>query len=190
MNLFITDLRLLRRSGVSEGVPQALPHAMVEAAMMGGLVDGMPFILDDDGAYDLDLNRFFRACPTMGVRSMHSVKAYARDILTWLRFLKERRGGKTMWQAGREDVAAYHAVRRLSVLPHRISSASWNRNIAALEKLYRWGVEEELIAATAFTYLHIWGASQHGKILPFATMSIRAPEPAERPHDIHFVVLH
>jgi len=90
------------RSGVSEGVPQA----MVEAAMMGGLVDGMPFILDDDGAYDLDLNRFFRACPTMGVRSMHSVKAYARDILTWLRFLKERRGGKTMWQAGREDVAA------------------------------------------------------------------------------------
>src|SRR5229473_55138 len=66
MNLFITDLRLLRRSGVSEGVPQALPHAMVEAAMIGGLVDGMPFILDDDGAYDLDLNRFFRACPTMG----------------------------------------------------------------------------------------------------------------------------
>ena len=118
MNLFITDLRLLRRSGVSEGVPQALPHAMVEAAMMGGLVDGMPFILDDDGAYDLDLNRFFRVCPTMGVRSMHSVKAYARDILTWLRFLKERRGGKTMWQADREDVAVYHAVRRLSALQH------------------------------------------------------------------------
>jgi site-specific recombinase XerD len=43
----------------------------------------------------------------MGVRSMHSVKAYARDILTWLRFLKERRGGKTVWQADREDVAAY-----------------------------------------------------------------------------------
>ena len=84
MNLFITDLRLLRRSGVSEGVPQALPQAMVEAAMMGGLVDGMPFILDDDGAYDLDLNRFFRACPTMGIRSMHSVKAYALAQLSRL----------------------------------------------------------------------------------------------------------
>ena len=34
MNLFITDLRLLRRSGVSADVLQALPHAMVEAAMM------------------------------------------------------------------------------------------------------------------------------------------------------------
>ena len=189
MNLFITDLRLLRRSGVSEGVPQALPHAMVEAAMMGGLVDGMPFILDDDGAYDLDLNRFFRACPTMGVRSMHSVKAYARDILTWLRFLKERRGGKTMWQADREDVAVYHAVRRFSVLPHRISAASWNRNIAALEKLYRWGVEEELILSTPFTYRHVWGGSRYGKMPAVAIRSNRAREPAARPHDMHFVGL-
>jgi hypothetical protein len=105
MNLFITDLRLLRLSGVSGGVIHAMPHETVEAAMMGGVVDGMPFVLD--GAYDLDLNRFFRACPTMGVRSMHSVNAHARDILTWLRFLKERRGGKTMWQADREDGAAY-----------------------------------------------------------------------------------
>jgi hypothetical protein len=120
MNLFITDLRLLRCSGVSGGDRPALPPAMMEAAMAGGLVDGMPFILDDDGAYDINLNRFFRACPTMGVRSMHSLKAYARDILTWLRFLKERRGGKTVWQADREDVAAYHAARRLSGVPHRI----------------------------------------------------------------------
>ena len=189
MNLFITDLRLLRRSGVSEGVPQALPQAMVEAAMMGGLVDGMPFILDYHGAYDLDLNRFFRACPTMGVRSIHSVKAYARDILTWLRFLKERRGGKTMWQAGREDVAAYHAVRRLSALPPCISAASWNRNIAALEKLYRWGVEEELILSTPFTYRHVWGGSRYGKMPAVAIRSNRAREPAARPHDMCFVDL-
>jgi hypothetical protein len=49
----------------------------------------------------------------MGVRSMRSVKAYARDILTWLRFLKERRGAKTVWQADREDVATYYAARRV-----------------------------------------------------------------------------
>jgi len=189
MNLFITDLRLLRCSGVSGGVPAALPPAMIEAAMAGGLVDGMPFILDDDGAYDINLNRFFRACPTMGVRSMHSVKAYARDILTWLRFLKERRGGKTVWQADREDVAAYHAARRLSAVPHRISAASWNRNIAALEKLYRWGVEEELIRATPFTYRHVWGVSPHGKMPAVAITSNRARELAARPHDMRFVDL-
>jgi site-specific recombinase XerD len=189
MNLFITDLRLLRCPGVSGGVPPALPHAMIEAAMMGDLVDGMPFILDDNGAYDLDLNRFFRACPTMGVRSMHSVKAYARDILTWLHFLKERCGGKTVWQADREDVAAYHAARRLSAVPHRISAASWNRNIAALEKLYRWGVEEELILATPFTYRHVWGGGPYGMMPAVAIRSNRAREPAARPHDMRFVDL-
>jgi hypothetical protein len=85
-----------------------------------GLVDGMPFILGDDGSYDHDLNRFFRACPTMGVRSLNSLRSYARDILVWLRFLAERRGGKSVWAADREDVAAYHEARRLSVPPHRI----------------------------------------------------------------------
>lgn len=189
MNLFITDLRLLRCSGVSGGDRPSLPAAMIEAAMAGGLVDGMPFILDDDGAYDIDLNRFFRACPTMGVRSMHSVKAYARDILTWLRFLKERRGGKTVWQADREDVAAYHAARRLSGVPHRISAASWNRNVAALEKLYRWGVEEGLIRATPFTYRHVWGGSPNGKMPAVAIRSNRAREPAARPHDMRFIDL-
>ncbi len=120
---------------------------------------------------------------------MHSVRAYARDILTWLRFLKERRGGKTVWQADREEVAAYHAVRRLSALPHCISAASWNRNIAALEKLYRWGVEEELIVATPFTYRHVWGGGRHGKAPAVAIRSNRAREPGARPHDMGFVDL-
>jgi hypothetical protein len=61
MNLFITDLRLLRCPGASGGDRAALPRAMIEAAMAGGLVDGMPFTLEDDGAYDINLNRFFRA---------------------------------------------------------------------------------------------------------------------------------
>jgi hypothetical protein len=55
------------------------------------LVDGTPFILGDDGSYDLQFNRFFRECPSIGVRSTNSVRAYARDLLTWVRFLTERR---------------------------------------------------------------------------------------------------
>ena len=95
----------------------------------------MPFILDVNGNYDHDLNRFFRACPTMGVRSMNSLRAYARDIIVWLRFLEERRNGKRVWQADRTDIAAFHEARRLSDPPYRISAASWNRAIAALDKL-------------------------------------------------------
>src|SRR5271169_1785205 len=101
----------------------------------------MPFILDDDGSYDPDLNRFFRACPTMGVRSPNSLRAYGRDLVVWMRFLRERRDGKPVWRADREDVAAYHAARRRSVPMHRISAASWNRAVAALEKFYAWALE-------------------------------------------------
>ena len=64
-----------------------------------GLMDGMPFLLDRDGSYLHDVNRFFRACPTMGVRSRHSLRAYAHDIFVWIRFLEERRGGKQLWRA-------------------------------------------------------------------------------------------
>lgn len=154
--LFITDLRALRRPLLIEGAPQALPPSMIDAVERAGVADDIPFILGDDGTYDLDLNRFFRACPTMGVRTPNSLKSYARDILTWLRFLAERRGGKTPWQVDREDVAAFRAARRRSPPPHRISAASWNRCIAALEKLYGWAQEEALVAATPFSCRRVW----------------------------------
>src|SRR5271166_6816420 len=97
----------------------------------------MPFILGRDDSYDHDLNRFFRACPTMGVRSMNSLKAYGRDILVWMRFLADRRDGKSLWRADRDDIAAFHEARRLSAPPHRVSATSWNLSIAALDKLHR-----------------------------------------------------
>lgn len=133
-----------------------LSASEIEDAKDLGLVDGMPFILDVNGNYDHDLNRFFRACPTMGVRSMNSLRAYARDIIVWLRFLEERRNGKRVWQADRTDIAAFHEARRLSDPPYRISAASWNRAIAALDKLYRWAVVEKLIDEAPFTYRQFW----------------------------------
>src|SRR5438128_771170 len=96
------------------------------------LVDGVPFILGDDGTYDLDLNRFFRECPSMGVRSLNSVRAYARDILTWVRFLGERRGGKSLWRADRQDVITFHRTRRLVAGSGQITASSWNRSVTAL----------------------------------------------------------
>ena len=134
----------------------ALSAVEIEGAESLGLVDGMPFILRDDGSYDHELNRFFRACPTMGVRSMNSLRAYGRDIAVWLRFLSERRDGKSAWQADRGDIAAFHEARRLSEPSYRISAGSWNRSIAALDKLYRWAVDEKLIETAPFTYRQFW----------------------------------
>ena len=86
-----------------------------------------------------------------GVRSQHSLRSYAYDLLVWVRFLDEARS-KTVWQATREDVDAYHRARRDDEAANRVSAASWNRAVAALDKLYRWAVEEGLIAQSPFSY--------------------------------------
>ena len=142
----------------------------------------------DDGSYDLALNRFFRACPAMGARSPNTWRSYARDILVWARFLVERRGGKTVWQAGRDDVLAFHRARRLSAAPYRISAASWNRSVAALDKLYRWAVEEGIIAISPFSY----GATLRragGSRAVLAVTTNRARERAARRHDTRYIDL-
>ena len=75
--LYFTDLAVLRRSAIVDGVTHELQAETIAAVEATGLSDGMPFVLDDCGGYDLDLNRFFRTCPTMGVRSSNSLRAYA-----------------------------------------------------------------------------------------------------------------
>jgi site-specific recombinase XerD len=160
----------------------------LDTAERAGLIDDMPFILMDDGSYDLDLNRFFRACPAMGARSPNTWRSYARDILVWARFLHERRGGKTVWQADRHDVLAFHRARRLSDAAYRISASSWNRCVAALDKLYRWAVEEEIITTSPFGYgVALRRAS--GRRAMVAVTTNRARERAARRHDTRYIDL-
>ena len=185
--LFFTDLSALRQSVTLDGVVHTLSVDEITAAENLDLVDGMPFILDQDGSYNHDLNRFFRACPTLGVRSPNSLRAYGRDILIWMRFLAERRDNKSLWAADRHDVAAFHAARRLALPPARISAASWNRSIAALDKLYGWAVEEGVIAKSPFTYRQSWRRPNSGSVMTVAANA--ATERGARSHDVRFLSL-
>jgi site-specific recombinase XerD len=186
--LFFTDLSALRRAVMLDGVIHELSAAEISAAESSGLVDGMPFILGPDGAYDHHLNRFFRSCPTMGVRSLNSLRAYARDIAVWMRFLEERRDGKSLWAADRNDITAFHEARRLAEPPCRVSAASWNRMIAALDKLYRWAVEEKIITSAPFTYRQVWSrASTSGAVITVAVNC--AKESGARNGDMRFLDL-
>jgi hypothetical protein len=152
VQLYFTDLGAVSRPLSIDGFAVNTVPGALDTAERAGLIDGMPFILMDDGSYDLDLNRFLRACPTMGARSPNTWRSYARDIFVWARFLSERRDGKSVWQADGLDVLAFHRARRLSDAPYRISASSWNRSVAALDKLYRWAVEEEIIMTSPFGY--------------------------------------
>jgi site-specific recombinase XerD len=186
--LYFTDLSALRRSVTADGVTHKLSTDEIAAAESIGLIEGMPFILGRDGTYDHHLNRFLRSCPTMGVRSLNSLRAYARDIVVWTRFLMQQRNGKSLWQADRDDVAAFHLARRLSDPPYRISAASWNRAVAALDKLYRWARDEKLILDLPFTYRQSWIRSVPNGALQ-AVAANCAREAGARRGDMHFVDL-
>ncbi len=185
--LYFTDLAALALPVTVDDVEVRLSKSEITSAQDLGLVDGMPFILGSDGTYDHDLNRFFRSCPTIGVLSPNSWRAYAHDILIWMRFLSERRGGKSVWAADRNDIAAFHKARRLSEPPHRITASSWNRSIAALDKLYRWAVEEKLIGQTPFTYRQMWARSTNGT--SFGVSANIAREKAARKSKTRFLSL-
>ena len=129
------------------------PDAL-DTAERNGLIDGMPFILMDDGSYDLHINRFFRACPAMGARSPNTWRSYARDILVWARFLGECRGGKTVWQADRHDVLAFHRARRLSDAP-RVG----------------WWAQTGILAGVAAVVFFLVAGLQ-------SSMNVKAPTPA------------
>ena len=109
-----------------------------------GLDRHVPIILRDGIPYDADLDRFFLDLPLNGVRSPHSLRAYGYDVAVWVRFLHAA-CGKTVWTAVRADVDAFHRARRRGEAGARISAASWNRSVAALEKLYRWAELEGLV---------------------------------------------
>lgn len=120
-----------------------------------GLDAYVPRILCDGELYDADVDRFFLDLPLNGVRSRHSLRAYGYDIMVWLRFLTEV-CDKTVWEAARADVEAFHRIRRRGEPGIRISAASWNRSIAAIDKLYEWGVREGLLPSSPFSHREIW----------------------------------
>lgn len=158
-----------------------------ERRIADGLDADVPVILRDGRLYDPDLDRFFLDLPLNGVRLRHSLRAYGYDVLVWVRFLSEA-SRKTVWQANRNDVLAYHRVRRRVEAGQRISAASWNRAVACLDRLYRWGVREGLLAEAPFSHRSVWRQAYGGRRAQIAARN-EAYEPAARRADVSFVTL-
>lgn len=151
-----------------------------------GLDAHVPLILRGDALYDPDLDRFFLDLPLAGVRSRHSLRAYAYDVAVWLRFLDAC--GKTVWNAAHDDVAAYHRARRRDEAAHRISAASWNRAVASLDRLYRWGEQQGLIVEAPFSRRAVWRPA-HGSRRGMIAARNDAYERAARRSDVRFVTM-
>ena len=160
--------------------------AVCERREARGLDAHVPLILRGDALYHPDLDRFFLDLPLSGVRSRHSLRAYAYDVAVWLRFLDAC--GKTVWAATRDDVGAYHRERRRDEADHRITAASWNRAVASLDRLYRWGEQQGLIADAPFSRRAVWRPAQGGRRGMIAARN-DAYERVARRSDVRFVTM-
>ena len=147
-----------------------------------------PSIQRDGATYDANLDRFLADLPLNGVRSQHSLRSYAYDLLVWVRFLDEARS-KTVWQATREDVDAYHRARRNDNAANRISAASWNRAVAALDKLYRWAVEDDIVVQSPFLYRDVWRRLPSGRGRTITVTRNQAYERAAKRSDVKFITI-
>jgi integrase len=114
------------------------------------------------------------------------LRAYAYDVAVWLRFLDAY--GKTIWRATRDDVVAYHRARRRGEVAHRITAASWNRAVASLDRLYRWGEQHGLIAEAPFSRRAVWRPAHGGRRGVIAARN-DAYERAPKRSDVRFVTL-
>lgn len=118
-----------------------------------GLYDGMPFFLNEDGSYADALNRWLRDLPGDGAAARSTWVNYARDVHVFLRFLNHARPGVQWTEVTTDDLHRYAKERREDPTSDLyVSGASWNRALAALERLYDWAVRTKLIAESPFTY--------------------------------------
>jgi site-specific recombinase XerD len=147
-----------------------------------------PSVVRDGTPYDPHLDRFLSDLPLNGVRSQHSLRSYAYDLLVWVRFLDEA-CAKTVWQAAREDVDAYHHARRHDEATNRISAASWNRAVATLDKLYRWAIEEGLVEQSPFTYRDVWRRLPSGLGRTITVTRNQAYERVAKRSDVKFITV-
>ncbi|WP_326615316.1 site-specific integrase (plasmid) [Streptomyces scopuliridis] len=102
-----------------------------------GLRPGDPVFLRPDCKVDPDLLDFVLS-PEFCRLARSTREDYATDIRLLLDWLWDR--GAAWWQADEKDLAAYREWRCDSPLnPARIGGAKWDREAAALTKLFTWG---------------------------------------------------
>ena len=103
------------------------------------LQPGTPFLLSPNLEYDVSLNDFFRSVG-MAASAITTQDGYARDLASFLTFLWNARERKSWRDATEADHLAYLFWRRRDPDGPRVSGATWNREVAAVNGFYRWAL--------------------------------------------------
>ena len=124
--------------------PSSLPTSLVERPTdwEAWLADsdipvGTPFLISPTFEYDVALNAFFSSVE-MVASPRTTQEGYARDVAAFLTFLWTSRGEKSWRDASEADHTAYLIWRRRDPAGPMISDTTWDREVAAVNRFYRW----------------------------------------------------
>jgi site-specific recombinase XerD len=112
------------------------------------LSEGSPSLFAPDGAYDLELNRYFENS-AVRFRSPHTAAAAAYDLADFLTFVWQHRppiGGGSWKDATPADRAAYLYWRRKDPEGPRVAGSTWSRSVATVNAFYTWAVGQGYVA--------------------------------------------
>jgi len=105
-----------------------------------------PYLISPAFTYDVELNAFFRSATMLGA-AWNTQSGYARDLAAFLTFLSTSRNGKTWREATEADHTAYLVWRRRDENGPRVNDATWDREVAAVNRFYKWQVRAGNVAA-------------------------------------------
>jgi integrase len=120
------------------------PGDLVAWLKAEGILDGLPFLLDPAGGYDVALNRYFLRAQ-ISAAPKNTQRAIAYDLANWLSFLWCNRR-RTDWRdATSDDRAAYQRWRRRDPDGPNVAGSTWAREVATVNRFYRWAVGQGLV---------------------------------------------
>jgi hypothetical protein len=98
---------------------------------------GTPFLLSPASDYDPDLNDFFRTTAMVTMASTTQI-GYARDLASFLAFVNHIDRERHWRDISESDHLSYLHWRRHDPDGPRVSGNTWNREVAAVNRFYRW----------------------------------------------------
>jgi hypothetical protein len=123
------------------------PEDLVAWLKAEGILDGLPFLLDPEGRYDVALNRYFLH-GRVAAGSENTQQAIAYDLANWLNFLWCNRRQTNWPDATSEDRAAYQRWRRRDPDGPHVAGSTWWRESIHVNAFYRWAVRQGLVAVS------------------------------------------
>jgi site-specific recombinase XerD len=112
-----------------------------------GVAVGTPYLISPSFEYDVELNAFFRSVEMVG-DAWNTQIGYARDVMAFLDFLWTSRGARSWRDATEADHTAYLTWRRKDENGPRIADSTWDREVAAVNRFYRWQVRAGNLAGS------------------------------------------